>query len=225
MTSNFQKNSEVQNNFILNNPDNYKKKLDYLWKEIIDKYLEVIMEYIKYIFENIKIKKINLSKYIIIRGLDTLTHVFRFLLYYTKNLSMTFYNTQRALYYYVEFIDQISEEEVSYLKLTSNDAILYVYKKTIYQINEKHRNTMNNLKENDQKLFDLLNEYIYMFKTIIIEFIYENDWNPPNHLQINKNIEIIYKNSKNINKNDLKNHIKWLKEEKWKVKDEPILVP
>ena len=135
MTSNFQKNSEVQNNFILNNPDNYKKKLDYLWKEIIDKYLEVIMEYIKYIFENIKIKKINLSKYIIIRGLDTLTHVFRFLLYYTKNLSMTYYNAQRALYYYVEFIDQISEEEVSYLKLNSNDAILYVYKKTIYQIN------------------------------------------------------------------------------------------
>lgn len=78
MTSNYQKNSEVQNNFILNNPDNYKKKLDYLWKEIIDKYLEVIMEYIKYIFENIKIKKINLSKYIIIRGLDTVTHVFRF---------------------------------------------------------------------------------------------------------------------------------------------------
>ena len=156
MNSNFHKNSEVQNNFILNNPDNYKKKLDYLWKEIIDKYLEVIMEYIKYIFENIKIKKINLSKYIIIRGLDTLTHVFRFLLYYTKNLSITFYNTQRALYYYVEFIDQISEEEVSYLKLNSNDAILYVYKKTIYQINEKYRNTIDSLKDNDQKLFDLL---------------------------------------------------------------------
>ena len=158
------KTSELQNNYILNNSNNYKKTVNYHWKEIVDKYLEVIMEYIKYIFENIKIKKTNLSKYIMIRGLDTITHVFRFLLLYTKNLNMTYYNSQKAFYYYVEFIGQISEEEISYLKLNSNDAILYVYKKTIYQVNETCRKNIDVLTKDEKMIFEIFNEYIYVFK-------------------------------------------------------------
>ena len=205
--------SELQNNYILNNSNNYKKTITYHWKEIVDKYLEVIMEYIKSIFENIKIKKTNFSKYIIIRGLDTITHVFRFLFLYTKNLNMTFYNTQRAYYYYIEFIDQISEEEISFLKLNTNDAILYVYKKTIYQINESYRKNINELKKEEQIIFDLLNEYIYMLKCIIIEFIYSNDIY--NETKIKEKIQNLYAKSFIENENDTKKHIQWLKEKKW----------
>ena len=210
-----QKITESQNNYILNNTINYKKTLTYHWKEVVDKYLEVIIEYIKCIFENIKIKKTTISKYIMIRGLDTITHVFRFLLLYSKNLNMTFYNTQRAFYYYIEFIDQISEEEISYLKLNSNDAILYVYKKTIYQINEQYRKNLDFLKKEDQNTFDILNEYIYMFKSIIIEFTYDNEWNSSNDMIIIEKLQTIYNKSSMINKNNIKKHIQWLKEEKW----------
>ena len=237
------KTSELQNNYILNNSNNYKKTVNYHWKEIVDKYLEVIMEYIKYIFENIKIKKTNLSKYIMIRGLDTITHVFRFLLLYTKNLNMTYYNSQKAFYYYVEFIGQISEEEISYLKLNSNDAILYVYKKTIYQVNDTYRNVLT---KDEKIIFELLNEYIYVFKYIIIEFIYENDWKSGNDItpfrienaqsnrsisfihapwdvnekwcEINENIQQLYQKivEKNKTYDDIKEYIQWLKDEKWK---------
>lgn len=218
MNSNFQKTTELQNNYILNNPMNYKKILNYHWKEIVDKYLELIMEYIKYIFENIKIKKTNLSKYIMIRGLDTITHVFRFLLLYTKNLNMTYYNSQKAFYYYVEFIDQISEEEISYLKLNSNDAILYVYKKTIYQVNETYRKNIDVLTKDEKMIFELFNEYIYVFKYNIMEFIYENHWKSDNDVKINQLIREIYQKiiEKNKNTDDIKNHIQWLKDEKWK---------
>ena len=237
------KTSELQNNYILNNSNNYKKTVNYHWKEIVDKYLEVIMEYIKYIFENIKIKKTNLSKYIMIRGLDTITHVFRFLLLYTKNLNMTYYNSQKAFYYYVEFIGQISEEEISYLKLNSNDAILYVYKKTIYQVNDTYRNVLT---KDEKIIFELLNEYIYVFKYIIIEFIYENDRKSGNDItpfrienaqsnrsisfihapwdvnekwcEINENIQQLYQKivEKNKTYDDIKEYIQWLKDEKWK---------
>jgi hypothetical protein len=209
--------SELQNSYILNNSNNYKKTLNYQWKEIIDKYLEVIMEYIKSIFENTKIKKTNVSKYIVIRGLDTITHVFRFLFLYTKNLNMTFYNTQRAYYYYIEFIDQISEEEISFLKLNTNDAILYVYKKTIYQINEQYRKNISELKKEEQTIFNVLNEYICMFKSIIIEFIYENnyDYNIQNENKLKEKIQYFYTKSLSENENDIKKHIQWLKEKKW----------
>ena len=215
------KTSELQNNYILNNPNNYKKILNYHWKEIVDKYLELIMEYIKYIFENIKIKKTNLSKYIMIRGLDTITHVFRFLLLYTKNLNMTYYNSQKAFYYYVEFIDQISEEEISYLKLNSNDAILYVYKKTIYQVNETYRKNIDVLTKDEKHIFEIFNEYIYVFKYTIMEFIYENDWKSDNYVKMNQLIRKIYEKilEKNKNTDDIKNHIQWLKHEKWKDKE------
>jgi len=215
------KTSELQNNYILNNPNNYKKILNYHWKEIVDKYLELIMEYIKYIFENIKIKKTNLSKYIMIRGLDTITHVFRFLLLYTKNLNMTYYNSQKAFYYYVEFIDQISEEEISYLKLNSNDAILYVYKKTIYQVNETYRKNIDVLTKDEKHIFEIFNEYIYVFKYTIMEFIYENDWKSDNDVKMNQLIRKIYEKilEKNRNTDDIKNHIQWLKHEKWKDKE------
>lgn len=217
MNSNFQKTSELQNNYTLNNPTNYKKTLNDHWKDVVDKYLEVIMDYIKYIFENIKIKKTNFSKYIMIRGLDTITHVFRFLLLYTKNLNMTYYNTQKAFYYYVEFIDQISEEEISYLKLNSNDAILYVYKKTIYQLNETYHKNIDVLTKNEKTIFELLNEYIYVFKYNIMEFIYDNDWTSDNDVKINKIIREIYE--KILEKNKNTDHIQWLKDEKWKDKE------
>ena len=209
--------SQLQNNYILNNSNNYKKTVIYHWKEIVDKYLEVMLEYSKSIFENIKIKKTNVSKYIVICGLDTITHVFRFLFLYTKNLNMTFYNTQRAYYYYIEFIDQISEEEISFLKLNTNDAILYVYKKTIYQINESYRKNISELKKEEQMVFDVLNEYIYMFKNIMIEFIYDND-NDSNiypETKINEKIQHLYTKSLSENKNDTKKHIQWLREKKW----------
>ena len=209
--------SELQNNYILNNSNNYKKTVNNHWKEIVDKYLEVIMEYIKSIFENKKIKKTNVTKYIIIRGLDTITHVFRFLFLYTKNLNMTFYNTQRAYYYYIEFIDQISEEEISFLKLNTNDAILYVYKKTIYQINESYRKNISELKKDEKIIFDVLDEYIYMFKNIIIELLYENNFNIKiqNEIIIKEKIQYIYNQSISTNENYIKKHIQWLKEKKW----------
>ena len=79
----------------------------------------------------------NYLKFIVIRGIETLTHVFNTILHYTKNLEITYLHSQKAYYYYIEFISQISEDQNIFLQLSSNDAIMYVYKKTIYNINKK----------------------------------------------------------------------------------------
>ena len=215
MTISSQKITELQNNFILNNPSNYKKTLNVHWKEISDKYLEVLTEYSKCINENLQIKKISIPKYkyLLIRGFETITHVFRFLLFYTKNLNMTFYNTQKAFYYYIEFIDQISEEEISYLKLNSNDAILYVYKKTIYQINESFRKNSEELKNEEKKIFEILDLYIYIFKYLMVEFLNDSNYNQDKN--ISQTLMTYYQKSFNENNNDLKKIILWLKENKW----------
>ena len=76
--------SNKDNNYSLQNVENYKKEFNCNVSEIVEKYSELIIEYFKFIMENIKIKSSKLSKFIIIRGLDTITnvflHIFRYVL-------------------------------------------------------------------------------------------------------------------------------------------------
>ena len=56
-----------------------------------------------------------------------------------------------------------------------------------------------------------------MFKSIIIEFIYENnyDYNIQNENKLKEKIQYFYTKSLSENENDIKKHIQWLKEKKW----------
>ena len=48
------------------------------------------------------------------------------LLLYTKNIDLTISHCNKALYYYIEFIGQIGDENHSYLQLNSKDATLFI---------------------------------------------------------------------------------------------------
>ena len=128
------------NNFSLSNIENYKKEFNYNINEIIKQYSELIIEYIQFSIENIKISNKSFLLFFLIRGLDTITNVFNFILFYTKNLELTYYHCQKSFYFYVEFVGQISEDDKMFLQLTSRDATTYVYKKTIFESDK----TINN---------------------------------------------------------------------------------
>lgn len=134
--------SNKEINYSLHNSENFKKELEYEISEIIDKISQLFIDYFKFITENIKLKKTNLSRFIITRGLDTLVNVFNHILFYTKNLDVTYFHSQKAFYFYTEFIGQISEDEKMFLQLSSRDATTYVYKKTIYEINNELKKKM-----------------------------------------------------------------------------------
>ena len=99
----------------------------------------IINEYLKHYFDNIYIQNPIYYKYVIKRGIINLNHVFKILLIYTKNLDMIYYNCQKSYIYYIEFIGQIGEDNHSFLQLNSKDASLFVYKKTIFDINNDIR--------------------------------------------------------------------------------------
>jgi hypothetical protein len=82
------------NQYSLNQNDNYKEKINKDLSYILNKYVELIIEYIKFITEKINIKKNNYFTFIFIRGYDTITSVFKIMLYYTKNVDLTFYHCQ-----------------------------------------------------------------------------------------------------------------------------------
>ena len=186
-------NTNKDNNFSLQNLDNYRKNIDNTTSEITEKYYMLIAEYFKFITENIKVKNSNFSKFIITRGLDTITNVFNSIFYYTKNIDLTYFHCQKSFYFYVEFVGQISEDEKMFLQLSSRDATMYVYKKTIFEINDeiKKNHTVN---VNEQ--FMIINSYINIYKTFLYKII-----QPSNQTSI----DVFEKICKKVNKTNLNN--------------------
>lgn len=147
------------------NSNNYNDALPNTSK-ILSSYLEIVNEYVVYTIENIKLKG-EMMDHILNRGLKILKHIFSILLLYTKNLNLVLYHGKKSYLYFVEFIDQIGEDNHSYLQLTSKDAVLFVYKKTIFEINNEFKTKMT--LTDDEKLelknigntLKIFNEIIY----------------------------------------------------------------
>ena len=118
----------------LQHAENYKRQLENTTTEIFVMYMGIVQEFLVQCMDSIFITDVSYYRYIIIKGIETIAHVFRNLLLYTNNLNITYHHSQKAFYYYVEFIGQIGEESHSFLQLNSKDATLFVYKKTIFDI-------------------------------------------------------------------------------------------
>ena len=93
--------------FKLNIEDNYNKNINYKPQEIIIKYIFLIKYYILHSYEN----EINRNNSILISGIDMVTNIYRLLLLYTNNLELTIYHTNNSIYYYIEYMSQITDTD------------------------------------------------------------------------------------------------------------------
>jgi hypothetical protein len=163
----------MSNNLNIIDTDNYNKDFEYSdTKTYVGKYIGIITEYMLYVVEHMIIPDDTYLLFLIRRGVETITHCFKFLLMYTKNLELTVYQCKKALYYYIEFIGQISDISLqhSYLQLNSKDATLFVYKKTIYDINNIHIKKFT--LPNKEKLFlNSISNIIVLFNAVLFHLL------------------------------------------------------
>ena len=160
------------NNYSLQNVENYKNETECNMDEAIQKYSDLIIEYSKFIMEHMKLKNHKLLKFIIIRGLDTITHVFLNILFFTKNVDLTYFHSQKSYYFYVEFVGQISDDEKMFLQLTTRDATSYVYKKTIFDINNEFKKLHENVSNEFKCKLDILKSYIHLYQIYLLKIIH-----------------------------------------------------
>lgn len=160
-------NNNNSNRFSLNDSNNYICNLTNTIGDIVNKYNTLLMEYLNFIVDNINVKNSAYSKFIIERGIETITHVFTMLLYYSRNVDMAYYHGQRSFYFYVEFIGQISEDQHTFLNLSSRDAAMFVYKKTIFELSTDYRKNLTEPSKDTIEKLDTLNVNINIFKNII----------------------------------------------------------
>ena len=154
------------NEYDLQNIENYNKIIIDNEDEIYTRYTNIIIQYLLLGIEKIKNHNANYVKYILIKGVFTISYVFKMLLMYTCNLQLTYHHCQKSYSYYIEFIGQIGDDAVTYLQLNSKDAALFVYKKTIFDISEEVKKKYTEVDVNDKKnknvsiLMDIYNKVI-----------------------------------------------------------------
>ena len=133
-------------------------------------YVKIMNEYLTHYTTNSEkyLKPANDNVYLLLNGLDTLTHVFRFLMFYTSDIESVVANTRQAILYYTQFIDQLDENIMYDLNLSSNSASLFVYKKTIWGL---HKQEENYPVQEHQTMIDNVNQLILIYRSIVDLFI------------------------------------------------------
>ena len=183
------KNNELQN------IDNYNKSIINDEIEIYIKYTHVIAQYLLFGIETIKNRNSEYVKYILNKGLFTISYVFKMLLMYTCNLELTYHHCQKSYSYYIEFIGQIGDDAVTYLQLNSKDAALFVYKKTIFEIPDQIK-TKYYEKSNDGKKNKIVSYMIDVYNKLIETEIVQLK---PEQLKTTDCINKLYTNIGHIN--------------------------
>jgi len=173
------------NHYSLNDSNNYKTELSNTIGDIVNKYNTLLIEYLNFIVDNIGIKNSAYSKFIIERGIETITHVFTLILYYSRNVDMSYYHGQRSFYFYVEFIGQISDDQHTFLNLSSRDAAMFVYKKTIFELSTDCRKNLTEPTKDTLEKLDILNMNICIFKNVIYFTLREMKITEKNKIIIN----------------------------------------
>ncbi len=190
----------MSDKLIISNVENYNKTFEFSEiKPYIFRYMEIINEYMMYVVEHMIIQDDTYLLFLIRRGVETITHCFKILLMYTKNLELTIYQCKKALYYYIEFIGQISDVSLqhSYLQLNSKDATLFVYKKTIYDINNIYRKKFT-LEDNEQEILNSISNIIMLFNSNLFNLLQKERLKYEKkesiiHFALNKSASIINK--------------------------------
>ena len=149
---------------------------------IVEKYFSLIEEFFQQI-EKILVPigdiSIHTCMYI---GLNSIYRVFEYVLIKTKNIEKAYYYCQKTYFYYTEYMEQIHQTNLQH-SLNQTDAVLFIYKKTIFELQEDGENktfdTITNIMTFEEEISKFNNkEYLIwlnkLSKLINVFFYWDN---------------------------------------------------
>ena len=129
-------------------------------------YNRIVANFVKDIAEDFAISDLSQFIYVVEKGVETITNVYKTILLYTRNIEMAEYHTEKACVYYIEFISQLGND------INVREAVLFVFKKTIFEINNECKKRVN-ISAEQNVYFNILNEtteFVHKFiKSVITD--------------------------------------------------------
>ena len=151
----------------INNNNNNKLMLEITIIDIINKYLSILEDYNIYFLKNIKINKDKIYlELLYLRGIKIIENIFNISILYLDNLSEIYNLCIKGYIYFIEFINQINISENDKLELTIKDAIIFCYKKTIFNFENK----IELYKNYNDKFLKIYNEFCIIINKLYIKF-------------------------------------------------------
>lgn len=117
---------------------------------IIELFIILINEYFDSIKEYVDTEKLDNHTIFITTGLRVLRNIFEYTLIKKKNSVSLKLHSQRCIYYYLEYIKQLQDNEL-YFNINYNKAALFVLNKIMDEINDKDNSTLSNILSLDDK--------------------------------------------------------------------------
>ena len=157
-----------ENNVSLSNKENYLSSLQNPIQDMITTQFRIFNEYDKIMNEMYVNTHYQDTFNIYMMGIESIFHIFEYLLLYTKNMDLSYSSCQTAIYLYIEFINQIMDESNTYLKLNISDAVLFIYKNTIFRVNSSHcKYDPQNITIREKEIYDTLQMNCNSIKKLI----------------------------------------------------------
>jgi hypothetical protein len=173
--------------------ENYLSNNEIDIEKVLEKFNVILTSYIIYSYEvDLAINNKEILHYLLERGIDTISHVFNILLLYTRNLDLVVYHCDKSLYFFIEFVSQISQEDRSFLQLTSRDACTYVYKKTIFDLNADIKKKLEIDKSSLEKL-TIIQNIIVCLKIVYLKIIKIGNRSKDNLFEISEQLKPVIK--------------------------------
>ena len=151
-----------------------------LTHHLFSKYVFAIKEYFDVVNKSDAIKNLVNAKSTLLIGINVIHRVFEIVLLKTKNLETAHYYSQKSVYFYSQYMEQISAADLL-STLNHTDAVMFVYKKTVCELCDKDTSAQNILSVfsdddainiSDSEIRGIMNN-IYQFINIL--FFWDND--------------------------------------------------
>ena len=117
---------------------------------LTNKFLNILIEF----SANIESKEQIFKKkfyFIIVKTLELIKFIFIYTLLHTSDNDLIILYTEKGYLYFIEFMEQINSESNNVLDLSYKDAKLFVYKKTIFNLDKNNDNDNDNDNDNFYK--------------------------------------------------------------------------
>jgi hypothetical protein len=142
--------------------------------DIFARYVSIMNSYLKYFTRSHKTyssaNKENMYIYTLLKGVSTLTHVFHTVLLYTAKVELAMDETHKSIYLYTQFIEQLDENIMQDLSISSTSASTFVYNKTLDSLkidNGENKITNNPIKISNMQIMKNFELLTTIYRSII----------------------------------------------------------